>query len=258
VDFFVADRLVKNFGGLRVLNETSLTVKEGTITGLVGPNGSGKSTFFHVVYGLLRPDGGEVYFRGEPITRLPAYRVYSKGLALAFQIPRLFSRLTVLDNLLLATGRRSGESFGTALFRRRHWQEEEIKLAEKARAVLELVELTPLALQPAGELSGGQRKLLEIGRALMADPAMLLLDEPAAGVNPVLGRKIYATLERLRREKRLTFLIIEHRLEMLLDHAHYVYLMDAGRIALAGEPAKVLADPAFYKIYAGESRQWQS
>jgi len=258
VEILVADRLIKDFGGLRVLNEASLTVTEGTITGLVGPNGSGKTTFFNVLYGLLKPDGGSIHFRGEPITGLPPYRIYRKGMALGFQIPRLISRLTVLDNLLLAVRQEDGTGLGTALFARRHWQEKEKGLTYKAREILELVELAPLALKPAGELSGGQRKLLEIGRALMADPVMLLLDEPAAGVNPVLGRKIYATLERLQREKGLTFLVIEHRLEMLLDFAHYVYLMDAGRIVLAGKPAEVIAHPDFYTIYAGESYQWLS
>lgn len=250
------DRIVKSFGGFRVLNEVSLSVAEGSFTGLVGPNGSGKTTLFNVIYGLLPPDSGTILFRGEPITGLKPFTLYTRGLALAFQIPRLFGRLSVLDNLLLATPGLLGEEPFSALFRRRQWQRREKEVLARAEEVLELLELKPLALKEARELSGGQRKLLEIGRTLMATPVMVLLDEPAAGVNPVLAHKIYTTLKRLQKEKGLTFLVIEHRLEILLDFADHVYLMDAGQVVLSGAPSEVLAAPQFYTIYAGESHQW--
>lgn len=252
------DRVGKNFGGFRVLNEVSLTVNEKSFTGLVGPNGSGKTTLFNVIYGLLRPDSGAVFFRGENITGLPPFALYDRGLALAFQIPRLFGSLSVLDNLFLAAPHVAGTHPAAALFCRRYWQTKERELAARAKEVLELLELTPLSLKPARELSGGQRKLLEIGRTLMASPTLILLDEPAAGVNPVLGRKIYETLKHLQREAGITFFVIEHRLEILFDFADQVYLMDAGRVVLAGTPQAVLANPAFYTIYAGESSQWRS
>ncbi|KUK40560.1 MAG: ABC transporter related protein [Clostridia bacterium 62_21] len=246
----------KNFGGLRVLNKAGLEVAEGSITGLVGPNGSGKTTLFHIIFGLHKPDEGTVNFRGQAITGFPPYRVFRAGLAFGFQLPRLFSRLTVLDNLLLAARDQTGERLGGAFFARRRWQREESDLADKALEILELIEMVPLALKPAGELSGGQRKLVEIGRALMADPVLMLLDEPAAGVNPVLARKIYQTLDKLRRERGLTFLIIEHRLEILLDFADYIYLMDTGEVVLEGEPHRVLEDPVFYATYVGERPRW--
>ncbi|RDV83396.1 ABC transporter ATP-binding protein [Ammonifex thiophilus] len=257
MDLLVVDRVVKNFGGLRVLNQASLVVKKGTVTALVGPNGSGKTTLFNVIYGLTPADEGEVYFRGKKITRYPPYQIYREGLALAFQLPRLFNQLPIMDNLLLAAPVNSGENPLRALFTRPRWQEEERALARQAREVLELLELTPLALRPAGQLSGGQRKLVEIGRVLMAKPEMILVDEPAAGINPVLARKIYATLKKLQQEKGLTLFVIEHRLEVLFDFADYVYLMDAGRVVLEGTPEEVLAHPDFYTIYAGESRPWR-
>ncbi|MGO0122770.1 ABC transporter ATP-binding protein [Desulfothermobacter acidiphilus] len=258
MDLLVVDRVVKNFGGLRVLNQTSLSVKKGTVTALIGPNGSGKTTLFNVIYGLTPADEGKIYFRNQPITRLPTYQIYRKGLALAFQLPRLINQLTVLDNLLLAAPSSSGEGPLGALWSRPRWQKEEIRLARQAHAILELLELTPLALRPTGLLSGGQRKLVEIGRLLMSRPELLLVDEPAAGINPVLAQKIYATLKKLQQEKGLTLFVIEHRLEVLFDFADYVYLLDAGRVVLEGTPETVLAHPDFYTIYAGESQPWRA
>jgi len=249
--------ITKRFGGLQVLNGVDLTVAEGSLTGLVGPNGSGKTTLFNVIFGLYRPDGGFVRFRDRDITGFPPYKVYQAGLAFAFQLPRLFYRLTVLDNVILAARRQRGESFWAALFARRAWRREERDLAEKAYGILELLEMPHMALKPAGELSGGQRKLLEIGRALMAEPELLLLDEPAAGVSPALALKVYELLARLR-EKGITIFIIEHRLDLLLNFADRIYLMDKGAIALSGPPAAVTEDPVFYSVYVGEHRKWVS
>jgi branched-chain amino acid transport system ATP-binding protein len=243
----------KSFGGLQVLQSASLEVAEGTITGLVGPNGSGKTTLLNTIYGLIKPDEGTVIFRGQKISGLAPYRIYDAGLAFSFQLPRLFFQLTVLDNLLLAARNQVGTSFSGALFRRRRWRRQEAELARKALQILELLGLVPLALHATGELSGGQRKLVEIGRALMSDPVMILLDEPAAGVNPVLGRKIYQKLRALR-DQGLTFLIIEHKLEMLLDFADRIYMMDAGQVVLSGTPKEVIENPVFYATYVGETK----
>lgn len=240
----------KNFGGLQVVSRASLEVAEGSLTGLVGPNGSGKSTLFHLIFGLVRPDRGSIVFRGRPLQGLAPHAVYGQGLAFAFQLPRLFLRLSVLDNLLFTARHQTGETMARALCLRRRWQRQEEMLAEKAFEVMELLGLTRMALEPAAKLSGGQRKLLEIGRALMADPVLMLLDEPAAGVNPVLARQIYETLDRLR-HRGLTLFVIEHRLEVLFDFADRIYLMDAGRIVLSGRPQEVLADPVFYDTYVG-------
>lgn len=241
----------KNFGGLRAVDGVSLDVGMDSIVGLVGPNGSGKTTLFNIVFGLHKPDCGSICFNGQRIDRLAPHEVYARGLANAFQLPRLFYRLTVLDNMLLAARGHKGDSFLSSVFSRKGWQEQEGQLAEKALELLELLELDHLALSPAGELSGGQRKLLEIGRALVADPILLLLDEPAAGINPNLGRKIFCKMEDFR-QRGLSFLVIEHRLEMLFEFAHWIYVMNKGKIVVEGKPEVVVNNPVFYDIYLGE------
>jgi len=241
----------KHFGGLWAVDRASLDVARGSITALVGPNGSGKTTLFNIVFGLHKPDEGCVYFNGERIDRLPPHQVYAKGIVHAFQIPRLFYRLTVLDNMLLAARGHKGDGLLNSVVFRQGWQAQERELADKALELLNLLELDHLTLSPAGELSGGQRKLLEIGRALMAAPVLLLLDEPAAGVNPNLGRKIFERIE-LFRQRGLSFFIIEHRLEILFDFADWVYVMDRGKIAVEGKPEEVAKDSTFYKVYLGD------
>jgi len=193
----------KHFGGVYAVNGVSLNIKGGGIWGLVGPNGSGKSTLFNTILGLHRPDEGAIYFNGKRINNLAPHQIYNLGLVNAFQIPRLFHQLSVLDNMLLA-----------------------------ARG-------------------GGQRKLLEVGRGLMASPTLLLLDEPAAGVNPNLGKRIFEGISNLSQEG-LSFFIIEHRLEILFDFAHWIYVMDKGKIVVEGKPEEVQEDPAFYQVYLGE------
>jgi branched-chain amino acid transport system ATP-binding protein len=241
----------KHFGGLWAVNGASLDVASGSITALVGPNGSGKTTLFNVVFGLYKPDEGCVYFNGERIDHLAPHQVYAKGMVHAFQIPRLFYRLTVLDNMLLAARGHKGDGLLNSMVFRQGWQAQERELADKALELLNLLELDRLTLSPAGELSGGQRKLLEIGRALMAAPVLLLLDEPAAGVNPNLGRKIFERIEFFR-QRGLSFFIIEHRLEILFDFADWVYVMDRGKIAVEGKPEEVAKDSTFYKVYLGD------
>lgn len=243
----------KSFGGIRAVDGVSLEVTAGSIVGLVGPNGSGKTTLFSIVFGLHKPDRGGVYFGSERIDHLAPHQVYDKGLVNAFQIPRLFYRLTVLDNMLLAARGHKGDGFLNSLIMRQRWQEQEAALTDKAMELLELLELDHLTLSLAGELSGGQRKLLEIGRALMAAPILLLLDEPAAGVNPNLGRKIFERIE-LFQQKGISFFIIEHRLEILLEFAHWIYVMDKGKIVVEGKPEEVVNNSTFYEVYLGEGK----
>ena len=242
----------KSFGGLRAVDGATLDVRRGGITGLIGPNGSGKTTLFNTVFGIYRPDEGSIYLDSERIDGLPPHAIYAKGMANAFQIPRLFRQLSVLDNMLLAARGNKGEGFLQGLLFKRSWQKKEAELADKALDILRFLELDHLALAPAGELSGGQMKLLEIGRALMADPILMLLDEPAAGVNPVLGRRIYENIRALCEQRGLTFFIIEHRLEILFDFADWVYLMDKGRVVAEGSPAEIVDKPVFYEVYLGE------
>jgi len=241
----------KHFGGVYAVNGVSLDIKSGSIWGLVGPNGSGKTTLFNTVLGLFRPDEGTIYFDGKCISNLAPHEIYALGLVNAFQLPRLFPGLSVLDNMLVAARGHQGDRLLNSLFLRRSWQRQEAELADKAMEVLELLQLEHLAFSQAGKLSGGQRKLLEVGRGLMASPTLLLLDEPAAGVNPKLGRRIFEGIEDLRR-KGLSFFIIEHRLEILFDFAHWVYVMDKGKIVVQGKPEEVVENPAFYQVYLGE------
>ena len=241
----------KHFGGVYAVNGVSLDVKKGGICGLVGPNGSGKTTLFNTILGLYRPDEGNIYFNGTCTNRLAPHQIYSLGLVNAFQIPRLFFQMSVLDNMLVAARGHQGDSLINSLFQRKGWQEQEKVLIDEALQLLELVELDKLAFSPAGELSGGQRKLLEIARGLMAKPRLLLLDEPAAGINPVLGMKIFQQLQELS-HNGITFFVVEHRLELLFEYANWVYVMDKGKTIAGGHPQDIINEPVFYQAYLGE------
>jgi len=241
----------KHFGGVYAVNGVSLDINHGGICGLVGPNGSGKTTLFNTILGLHRPDQGEIYFHGERINNLAPHQIYKLGLVNAFQLPRLFYNLSVLDNMLVAARGHQGDRLFNSLFLRRRWQEQEKGLVQEALDILELVELEQWAFSLAGELSGGQRKLLEVARGLMAKPMLLLLDEPAAGINPVLGKRIFEKLKDFSRNG-IAFFIVEHRLEILFEFASWVYVMDKGKIVIAGQPQALIDNPTFYAIYLGE------
>jgi branched-chain amino acid transport system ATP-binding protein len=241
----------KHFGGVYAVNGVSLDLDHGGVCGLVGPNGSGKTTLFSIILGLHRPDQGEIYFNGKCINNLAPHQIYDLGLVHAFQIPRLFHDLNVLDNMLVAARDQQGDGLFNSLFRRRRWREQEKGLIEEAMNLLELVELDEHAFSPAGELSGGQRKLLEVARGLMAKPRLLLLDEPAAGINPVLGKTMFEKLRDFS-HNGTAFFVVEHRLEILFEYASWVYVMDKGQIVIAGEPQAIIDDPSFYAIYLGE------
>jgi branched-chain amino acid transport system ATP-binding protein len=241
----------KHFGGVYAVNGVSLDVRKGGIWGLVGPNGSGKTTLFSTILGLHRPDGGTICFNGKRINNLPPHDIYALGLVNAFQLPRLFYQMSVMDNMLVAARGHQGDGLANSLFLRRRWEEQEKGLIEKALEFLELVELGRLAFCYAGELSGGQRKLLEVARGLMARPTLLLLDEPAAGINPVLGRRMFQKLQDFSRNGA-TFFVVEHRLEILFEFASWVYVMDKGAMIAQGEPQAIIGNPAFYRAYLGE------
>ncbi len=241
----------KHFGGVYAVNGVSLDISHGGICGLVGPNGSGKTTLFNTILGLHRPDQGEIYLNGRCINNLAPHRIYELGLVNAFQLPRLFFSLSVLDNMLVAARGHQGDKLFNSLLLRGRWQQQEKGLIEEAKTILELVELGHLAFSPAGELSGGQRKLLEVARGLMAKPRLLLLDEPAAGINPELGKRIFEKLRDFS-HNGTAFFIVEHRLELLFEFASWVYVMDKGRIVITGQPEALIDDPAFYAIYLGE------
>jgi branched-chain amino acid transport system ATP-binding protein len=240
----------RHFGGVYAVDGVSMEIDSGGIWGLIGPNGSGKSTLFKTILGLHQPHGGEIYFKGQSINNLAPYQIYNLGVVNAFQIPRLFPSMSVLDNMLVAARGQYGDSLFQSLFRRQRWQEQEEKLIEDAMSILKLIELEKHAFSPARELSGGQRKLLEIARALMAKPTLLLLDEPAAGVNPVLGKKIFQKLQDLSHDGT-TFFVVEHRLDILFEFASWIYVMDKGKRVAEGKPADIIKTPAFYEAYLG-------
>ncbi len=240
----------KYFGGIRAVDGVSLEVKPRSIVGLIGPNGSGKSTLFNLIAGYYKPDAGEIWFDGERIDGLPPHEIYKHGLVRTFQTPRLWASLTVYENVITSAKGQRGESPLVAPFHRA-WEEQERSIARKAWNLLGLVQLQHVAANLATDISGGQMKLTEIGRALNADPKMVLLDEPAAGVNPTLARSIFENIVRLREERGITFFIIEHRLEILFDYVDYVYVMHQGRIIAQGKPAEVAENPLVVEVYMG-------
>ena len=234
----------KSFGGLQALSDTSLSVEEGQVAGLIGPNGSGKTTLFNVMTGYERCSAGEIRLRGESITRATPERVFALGVGRTFQITRLFFRLSVLENMLVATQRHEGwirsavRGAGSAAERRR------------ALELLEFVGLSRLANTPAGNLSYGQRKLLELASLLVADPAVLLLDEPTAGVNPTLINQLSERIRELNRTGK-TFLVVEHNMEFVMGLCRQVTVLHQGRTLVTGTPDEVRANPAVLDAYLG-------
>ncbi len=241
----------KDFDGLRAVDGVSFGVDEGQIVGLIGPNGSGKSTLLSLIAGTIEPTGGQIFFAGEDITHLPANEIFQRGLVRGFQDPSLFFQMTLLDNTLLPIKNQRGEQARYAPWRR-FWQQEEHDHSQKAGNMLEQVGLREHFDKSASDLSGGQMKLLEIARSLMGDPRMLLLDEPAAGVAPKLAHEIFAYIAMLRRDAGVTFLIVEHRLELLFNIVDYVYVMHNGKRLAHGTPDEIIDNDEVREVYFGD------
>ncbi len=240
----------KSFGSLRALDGVTLDVEKKKVNILIGPNGSGKTTLINVVSGFYAPDSGRVFFSGKEITGLAPYKVYALGVARTFQIPSLFWKLSVLENVLVAEKGNPGESFAKSILRRA-WVKKEAEATERAFKLLELLGLYKQWDKQALNLSGGQMKLLEIGRALMSGAELLLLDEPVSGVNPTLAHEIFARILKLRDELGVTFFIIEHRLDIALSYVDHITAMAFGKVVAAGEPELVMADPKVIEAYLG-------
>ncbi|MGQ9477182.1 MAG: ABC transporter ATP-binding protein [Candidatus Bipolaricaulia bacterium] len=243
--------LAKSFGGLRAVNNCSFAVKRGTITGLIGPNGAGKTTVFNLITGFYRPDAGRIFFKGEDITGLLPHRVFHKGICRTFQIPREFGEMTVLENLMLVPPNQLGEQLWGPLFLARRVRRQEGEIQEKALKVLEFVDLYHLKDEYAKNLSGGQKKLLELARTMMADPELVLLDEPGAGVNPTLLRRLVEAIERLCRERGVTFFLIEHDMDLVMHLCNPVIVMSEGCKLVEGTPAEVQRDKRVLEAYLG-------
>ena len=243
--------LKKSFGHLVALDGVSLSVDERTVSILIGPNGSGKTTLINVITGFHHPDSGKVEFKSADITGWQPHELYNIGIARTFQIPSLFWKLTVLENLLVAEKKNPGESFTKSLFRR-FWEPQEEAAAEKAAKILETLGLSNHANDPAYKLSGGQMKLLEMGRALMSDAKLLLLDEPVSGVNPTLAHDIFSKIVKLRDESGVSFLIVEHRLDIAMGYVDHMNAMALGKLIASGRPNEVVGHPKVVEAYLGK------
>ena len=245
------DGLSKYFGGLAAVSNCSLKIKKGSITGIIGPNGSGKTTLFNLIAGNLKPSSGSVSFQGENITAIPSHELFSKGLLRTFQIAHEFTNLTVLENLMMVPGSQSGENLINAWFKAKIVNEEEQKIKEKAFEVIEFLNLKHLSNELAGNLSGGQKKLLELGRTMMVDAKIVLLDEVAAGINRTLLKEISNLIFRLNKEKGYTFCMIEHDMDFISRMCDPVIVMSEGSVLFQGTADEVKNNEQVIESYLG-------
>jgi ABC-type branched-chain amino acid transport systems, ATPase component len=234
------NNISKYFGGLAAVSNCSLNIKKGSITGVIGPNGSGKTTLFNLIAGNLKPNSGEVMFNNEEITSIPSYELFSKGLLRTFQIAHEFTNLTVLENLMMVPGNQSGEKLMTALLNPKLVKQEEEVVKQKAYEVIDFLNLNHLSNELAGNLSGGQKKLLELGRTMMVDAKIVLLDEVGAGVNRTLLKDIGTAIQRLNKEKGYTFCMIEHDMDFIKRMCDPVIVMAEGSVLFEGTPEEVM------------------
>jgi neutral amino acid transport system ATP-binding protein len=247
------DGVSKSFGGVAAVSDTSFNVEEGTITALIGPNGAGKTTVFNLVSGFLRPDRGAIRFAGRRIDRSRGDAVARAGLVRTFQTPRVLTRMSVLENMLLAAKDQPGEHLGMTWIAPGRVARREREVHAKALELLTLLRLRPLADAYAGTLSGGQRKLLELGRVLMVEPRMILLDEPMAGVAPPLALQLLEHIQRLRDEQGVTMCVVEHDMDVVMSISERVIVMDEGRVIAAGTPDEIQRDERVIEAYLGRS-----
>ncbi|WP_115863841.1 ABC transporter ATP-binding protein [Halorussus litoreus] len=244
--------LRKTFGGITAVDDVSFDVEKGSLTGLIGPNGAGKSTTFNLITGMHDPDSGTVQFNGEDVTGLAPHEIANRGLARTFQIARELEEMTVLENMMLAPKDQIGEELWRSVTPgvRGDVQRQEREQLERVWDVLDFFEIDHLAEEHAGNLSGGQRKLLEMARALLTDPDVLLLDEPFAGVNPSLEKRLLEHIHELR-EQGYTFLIVEHDMDLIMNNCERVIVMHQGRVLKDGTPAEIKQSEEVIEAYLG-------
>ncbi len=247
----VVEDLHKHFGGFHAVDGASLEIREGSITGLVGPNGAGKTTLFNVIAGVLEPTSGRVLMGGEDITGLPPHELFAKGLLRTFQIAHEFSSMTVRENLMMVPANQAGETLWNAWFHRGTVAQEERELAKKADEVLEFLTIDHLADEKAGNLSGGQKKLLELGRTMMVDARIVFLDEVGAGVNRTLLNTIGDAILRLNKERGYTFCMIEHDMDFIGRLCDPVIVMAEGRVLAEGTIDEIKANEQVIEAYLG-------
>ena len=245
------EHLTKSFGGVRAVDDCSLSVQEGTITGLIGPNGAGKTTLFNLATGFLKPSAGHIEFLGERIDGMPPHRIFHHGIVRTFQIPRELSTMTVLENLMLVPAGQAGEQIWNPWFFAFRVSRQERQHYERALEVLTFVELIDLRDEYASSLSGGQKKLLELARALMADPKLILLDEPGAGVNRVLMKRLVEKIEALCFELGVTIFLIEHDMDLVTRLCNPVLVMSEGSLLAQGTPEEIKQNEQVLEAYLG-------
>ena len=243
--------IVKKFGGLVALNECSLSIKDNSITGIIGPNGSGKTTLFNVITGHLKPDSGSIYYNGHDITSLESYELFSLGMLRTFQIAHEFSNMTVLENLMVVPGNQNGESLVYSLMNRKKIAKEDEKIKLKANEVLEFLKIDNLKNELAGNLSGGQKKLLELARTMMVDAKIVFLDEVGAGVNKTLLNDIADSILRLNKEKGYTFCMIEHDYNLISRLCDPIIVLAEGNVLFEGTAAEVRENTEVIESYLG-------
>ena len=251
----VADGVNRHFGGLVAVDVAHVEIQKGAITALIGPNGAGKSTFFNVLSGFDKADGGTWTFAGNTITNTPPHRLARKGMVRTFQLTKSLSRLTVMDNMLLGAGGQTGESMVASVFPFT-WKSQEKKNKERATVLLERFNLAAKADDFAGSLSGGQRKLLEMARALMLEPELVMLDEPMAGVNPALKQSLLDHIRDIR-EEGTTVVFVEHDMDRVRDVSDWVVVMAQGKIIAEGRPDTVMRDQRVIDAYLGAHHDQQ-
>jgi branched-chain amino acid transport system ATP-binding protein len=247
--------LVKHFGGIAAVNGAAFDVEQNSVTALIGPNGAGKTTLFNVITGFYRADRGSVLFQGRQIMRRPPHVIARLGMVRTFQITKALAKMPVIDNMMLAAPAQPGEHLYNLVLRPAAARAREREVRAHAEELLEVFQLGKLANEYAGVLSGGQRKLLEFARALMTEPSMLLLDEPMAGINPTLGARLLEHMHQLRSERGMTFLFIEHDMEVVMGQSDKVVVMAEGRVIAQGPPETVRSDPHVIDAYLGGGAQ---
>ena len=247
----VVDHVRRSFGGLKAVDVEHLEIQRGVITSLIGPNGAGKTTFFNLMTGFDRPDEGRWTFDGQPLARVPAHKVARRGMVRTFQLTKALMKMSVLDNMRLAATQQRGERFLTSMLHNT-WREQEEDVTARADELLARFKLDTKREDFAGTLSGGQRKLLEMARALMVNPKMVMLDEPMAGVNPALTQSLLEHVKGLR-ELGMTVLFVEHDMDVVMDISDWVVCMAEGRIIAEGSPQSIAQNEAVIEAYLGRA-----